>query len=50
MTRREIEKLRTILAKLEALQNQISDRDIAYRLGVGKSELLRALSDAEAGR
>lgn len=47
MTKAQIKKLETVLAKLEALQNEVADRAIAERLGYGKSELLRALSAAE---
>ena len=44
MTKTQIKKLHTILAKLEALQNETADPYVAARLGYGKSELLKALS------
>jgi len=49
MTKAQIKKLETVLAKLENLQNQVADRSIRERLGAGKNELLRALSEAERG-
>ena len=41
MTMKEIKKLETILAKIETLQNQISDQNAKERLEGAKSELLR---------
>lgn len=42
MTRAEKLKLETILAKVEALQNQTNDLDLKQRLADAKTELLRA--------
>ena len=47
MTKAQIKKLHTVLAKLETLENQVADRGIRERINSGKRELLRALSDAE---
>jgi len=47
MTKKQIQKLEATLARLEALQNEISDSEIRYRLGAGKNELKRVLSMAE---
>lgn len=43
MTARQIQKLENILAKLEALQNEVTDLAMRDQLGCGKNELLRAL-------
>lgn len=42
MTKRQIAKLDAILAKLETLENQVSDNRLRERLGAAKRELLRA--------
>ena len=45
MTRQETQKLHTILAKVESLENQTDDRAARGRLNAAKSELLRCLSE-----
>jgi hypothetical protein len=50
MTKAQIKKLETVLAKLESLQNSVADSAIRERLGRGKSELLTALTMAERHR
>jgi hypothetical protein len=47
MTIAESKKLHTILAKVETLQNQVSDFYAKERLGAAKAELLRLLSKIE---
>jgi ABC-type transport system involved in cytochrome c biogenesis ATPase subunit len=47
MTKAQIRKLETILGKLEALQNEVESPAIRGRLGDGKKELLRALSESD---
>jgi hypothetical protein len=43
MTKKQVEKLETILAKLEALENEVVDTSARERLSAAKRELLRAL-------
>lgn len=45
MTPAEIKRLDTILAKVEALQNQTQDRAAKGRLGLAKDELLRLYNE-----
>lgn len=46
MTRSEFKKLETILAKIELLQNSVSDSTANERLMTAKNELLRLHSEA----
>tara|TARA_R110000868_G_scaffold409885_2_gene696355 strand:- start:429 stop:569 length:141 start_codon:yes stop_codon:yes gene_type:complete len=46
MTKAQQKRLETILAKLEALQNEVSNDRVREYLGDGKSDLLRALRTA----
>jgi hypothetical protein len=50
MTRAEIQKLETILAKIETLQGQTRDFLAKDKLGRAKDELLRLLRNVERGR
>jgi hypothetical protein len=45
VSRDEVRKLETILAKIETLQNQTSDRGAKDRLGFAKDELLRLFKE-----
>lgn len=47
MTQAQLQKLHTILGKLESLQNEVRDPRAKERLGDGKKELLRALNENE---
>lgn len=47
MTKAQLKKLETVLAKLEALENEVADRGARERLRAGKNELLRAWNDAQ---
>lgn len=43
MTVKQEKKLQTILVKLEALENEVSDVRVRERLSAAKRELLRAI-------
>lgn len=45
MTKAQIKKLETVLAKLEALQGQVASERARELLGKGKNELLYALKE-----
>jgi hypothetical protein len=47
MTKQQLAKLHTILAKLETLESEISDGGPRDRLATAKAELLRAVNEAE---
>jgi hypothetical protein len=47
MSKAQIRKLHTILAKLEALEKEVGDPPVCRSLRSGKNELLRALAMCE---
>lgn len=50
MTRGQLQKLDTILAKIEALQNQSSDRNVRDRLGLTRDALLSLYNEENPAR